>query len=138
MKKPTLYVGLDGPLLVPHHDYDPLLEAKIVPYAKPFMHWATQHYNCVFLTDREPGHVKYLLSQLGLPKDAVPLKGFGDSKARSLRKDENFYWVDSELIPHEVSWLAEHSNTHRFVPVNSLTGVTPEHKTALAAKTTRK
>ena len=131
MSQPKLYVELNGPILIPHEHPDPVLQAGIADYAKSFMHWATQHFDVHWLTDRSPGDAFYVANKLALPSDKVSVRGFEVSKVEALHPNENFYWVDSELIPDEVAWLAKHEHFNRFVSVDPLKGVTPEHKKML-------
>lgn len=134
MTRPTLFVSIDGPVLVPGKNPDSFLEAEIAPYAKPFMHWAAQHFDVHWLTDRNARDAFYLSKRLSLPEDKVSVSSFEDSKADVLAHYPDFYLVDTELIPHEVSWLSQHGNTHRVIQVDPMRGITPEHKTVLEEK----
>lgn len=137
MKRPVLFLGLDGPVLVPAtgtHDHDDYLGAAIAPYAKPFLHWAAQHFDLRWLSDRGAAPAVYVASLLSLPADHVRIAGFTDSKVEALAPHKDFYWVDSELIPHEVSWLAQHGTTDRFFSVDPATGVSVATKKALEAR----
>ena len=136
--KPILYVGLDGPLLIPHTHPDVFLKMGIAEYAKPFLHWAKDHFDVRYLTDRSPGEAFRLSSLLALPEDAIPVHGFEVSKTEVLEPRHDFYWIDSELIPKEVAWLAEHGHVNRFLPVDPMVGVRPEHKAALEQLTNKK
>lgn len=137
MSKPVLFIGIDGPALVPGQDPEPYLRAEIAPYVKPFVHWAKQHFDVRWVTDRSPRDAFYLNDKLGLPKDAVPVQTFDVSKIEVLAPHKKFYWLDSELIPHEVDWLAKRGHVQNFLPVDPQKGVTPEHKRQLE-KLTRK
>ena len=132
--KPKLFIGLDGPVLVPStntHDRDEYLGAAVAPYAKAFLHWATQHFDVRWLSDRGAGPAVYTASLLSLPPDKVHVAGFVDSKVEALAPHKDFYWVDSELIPHEVSWLAQHGHVDRLLTVDPVTGVSTDTKKAL-------
>jgi hypothetical protein len=130
--KPTLYVSLDGPILTdPVKNVDPYLGASISDYAKPFLTWASDQFNVRLVTDRSPREAFYLLDKLALKPGALPVRGFEVSKTECIKPDENFFWVDSDLIPQEVNWLSEHRKVNRFVPVDPQKGVTPEHKLML-------
>jgi len=135
MNRPKLYVELNGPVLLPSEDaHDPLLHHMVIaPYAKPFLHWATQHFDVQWLTDRSPRDAFNVAKRLDIPTDKIPVRGFDVTKTEVLRPQENFFWVDCELIPDEVAWLAKHGHFDRFVSVDPLKGVTPEHKEALEA-----
>jgi len=138
-KRPLLFLGLDGPVLVPAtgtHDRDEYLGAAIAPYAKPFLHWAAQHFDVRWLSDRGAAPAVYVASLLSLPADKVHVAGFVDSKVEALAPHKDFYWVDSELIPHEVSWLAQHGHVGRFLSVDSTIGVSADTKQALEAQIT--
>lgn len=127
--KPTLYLALDGPVLVPDaHPEAALGTTKIVEYAAPFVHWAKDHFNVVWLTERSPGEAFYVAHKLGLPRDAVPVAGFTDSKVDAIRAHEPFVWMDAELTPTELQWLGQHQLHTQFVQVDPLKGVTPDHK----------
>lgn len=132
--KPALFIELNGPVLIPSHgNADPVLRAEISDYAKAFLHWATQHFHVAWLTDRSPRDAFHVAEKLGLAQDAVSCHGFDVSKIEVLDKTQhkNFAWLDSELIPAEVAWLAKHGHTDQFFSVDPLVGVTPEHKKQL-------
>ena len=136
-KKPILFLGLDGPVLVPatnSHERDEYLGAAVAPYAKAFLHWATQHFDVRWLSDRGGPSAVYTSRLLSLPDDAVRVAGYGDSKIDAVSPHKNFYWVDSELIPHEVSWLAQHGHVDRLFSVDPHTGVSTDVKHALETK----
>jgi hypothetical protein len=133
-QKPKLFVGLDGSVLVPAanaHERDEYLGAAVAPYAKAFLHWATQHFDVRWLSDRGAGPACYVAGLLSLPADKVRIAGYTDSKVEALAPHKDFYWVDSELIPHEVSWLAQHGHVDRLISVDPLTGVSHDAKKAL-------
>lgn len=135
--KPKLFIGLDGPVLIPSTnamDRDEYLGAAIAPFAKSFLHWATQHFDVRWLSDRGVGPATYVSSLLSLPADKVHVAGYVDSKVEALSPHKDFYWVDSELIPHEVSWLAQHGHVDRLISVDPLTGVSTDAKQALEAR----
>lgn len=131
--KPTLFIGLEGPILIPSAHPDSALGLGIASYAKPFLHWAVQHFNVRWLTDRSPRDAIYVANLLSLPDERIAVAGFGDLKTEALQPRENFYWVDSELIPGEVSWLAQHGLSHRLLQADPVRGVTPELKDKLEA-----
>jgi hypothetical protein len=135
--KPHLFLGLDGPVLIPAtnaHERDEYLGAAVAPYAKSFIHWALQHFNVHWLSDRGPGPAVYAAKMLSLPDDGVHVAGYVDSKIEAISPHKDFYWVDSELIPHEVSWLAQHGHVDRLITVDPLTGVSTDAKQALEAR----
>jgi len=135
--KPKLFIGLDGPVLIPatsSHDRDEYLGAAVAPYAKSFLHWAAQHFDVRWLSDRGAGPAVYVANLLSLPADKVHIAGFVDSKVEALAPHKDFYWVESELIPHEVSWLAQHGHVDRLITVDPLTGVSTDAKEALEAR----
>ena len=136
-RKPKLFIGLDGPVLVPatnSHERDEYLGAAVAPYAKAFMHWATQHFDVHWLSDRGAGPAVYVANLLSLPADKVRVAGYVDSKVEALSPHKDFFWVDAELIPHEVSWLAQHGHVDRLITVDPLTGVSTDAKEALEAR----
>jgi hypothetical protein len=138
MSKPILYVGLHGPILVPSLDHqDVFLQKRITEYAKPFLHWAKDHFEVRWLSETGARDAVYTARRLSLPEDAISIASFEDSKHEALHPRENFYWLDSELIPAEVSWLREHQHEHRFIPVDPHVGVTVQHKQILEAKVRR-
>lgn len=135
--KPKLFIGLDGPVLVPatnSHDRDEFLGAAIAPFAKPFLHWAAQHFDVRWLSDKGVGPATYVASLLSLPADKVRIAGYTDSKVEALSPHKDFYWVDSELIPSEVSWLAQHGHVDRHISVDPREGVSTDVKKALEAR----
>jgi hypothetical protein len=133
MKKPILFISMEA-LLVPGETVEPILRAEIAPFAKAFMHWATQHFQVQLLTERNPREAFHLIDVLGLPEDSVPVKTFLDSKTEAMSHKDNFYWIDSILIPAEVTWLSQHNLTARFKSVEPENGITIEHKNWLTSK----
>lgn len=133
--KPKLFIAVEGPILVPSdlHNRDPYLGAAVATYAKPFLHWATQHFDVRWLSDRGSAPAHYLTQHLGLPQDKVSVAGYADSKVEAIEPHKNFYWVDSELIPHELSWLAQHGHADRLISVDPVKGVSADDKKALEA-----
>lgn len=132
MAKPTLFLAIDGPVVIPSGmPVDAVIRGELAPYAKPFVHWAKDNFKLVWLTDRPPGEALYIAGKLGLSGDAVTYGGFEVSKVEKIINDHNFFWVDSDLIPGEVSWLCKNGHTNRFVSVNPHKGVTEEHKRVL-------
>ncbi|MGL5247892.1 MAG: hypothetical protein ACRC8U_06825 [Brooklawnia sp.] len=138
MTKPTLFIGIDGPALIHGQDPEPLLRAEIAPYVKPFVHWARQHFDVRWVTDRSPRDAFHLNEKLGLPADAIPAHVFDVSKVEVLEPHAKAYWIDAELIPHEVTWLAQHGHADRFLVVDPEKGITPEHKDKLEALTRKR
>lgn len=135
MKKPVLYVSLHGPILVPALDgQDVFLGKKITPYAKPFLHWAKEHFDVRWLSETGARDAVYAANRLSLPADAIPVATFEDSKVEAISPHEDFYWVDGALIPAEASWLAEHRHQDRLLQVDPYAGVTQAHKDALQQK----
>ena len=129
--KPVLFVELDGPILIPAHgdDREPLFNAKFADYAKPFMHWAKEHFDVRVMTNRHPVDVVRAMEKLSLPGDAVSVVTYDDSKIPHVapHKDD-FYWIDSVLLPSEVAWLAHHNKIPRVLTVDPEVGVVPLYK----------
>ncbi len=135
-KKPKLFIGLDGPVLIPAteaHERDEYLGAAIAPFAKAFLHWASNHFDVRWLSDRGGAPAIYTASALALPSDKVRVAGFTDSKIEAISPHKDFYWIDSELIPHEFSWLAQHGHVDRHISVDPQHGVSTDTKKALEA-----
>ncbi|MBA2706291.1 MAG: hypothetical protein H0U59_00620 [Gemmatimonadaceae bacterium] len=139
MIKPVLYVGLDGPILVPSAEqHDAFLMRKITDYAKPFMHWAKEHFDVRWLAETGARDALYTARRLSLPEDAVSVASFESSKAEALNPKEDFYWIDGPLIPSEVAWLRHHQHEGRFIHVDPRVGVTSAHRDLLQQKMTRR
>ena len=138
-KKPKLFLALDGPVLIPSslHDRDAYLGASVAPYAKAFLHWASQHFDVRWLSDRGAAPAAYVANLLSLPADKIRIAGYLDSKVEAISPHHDFYWVDSELIPHEVSWLAQHGHVDRLITVDPSVGVSTDVKKALEMRTVR-
>lgn len=136
--KPKLYIGLEGVVLVHGRNPDPFLGYEIVPFAKSFLHWATQHFDVCWLTDLGARHAFYVNDQLGLRPSAVPVCGFNDSKVEQLDPSDDFYWIEDDLIPSEVAWLAQHGLANRLIQVDTVKGITPENKAKLEGLLRRK
>lgn len=135
MKKPILYVGLDGPILIPSLDHqDAFLQRGISSYAKPFMHWAKEHFDVHWLAETGPRDAFYTSRRLSLPDDAVSPASFQLSKIEALDPQADFYWIDGPLLPSELAWLQQHQREDRFIHVDPSIGVTPAHKDVLQKK----
>ena len=132
--KPFLYLEPEGTLLLESDHPDHFLDAGIVPYAKPFLAWATKHFQVRWLTDRPPAHVFHLAEALNIPGHEIPFASFTDSKADAIKPNSNFYWVDSRLTPMDISWLAQHGKTDRLLAVSNPAGITEGHKEWLEDK----
>lgn len=129
--KPTLFVALEGPLLIPGKGESKFQPYTIAEYAKPFLSWAQENFHVRILTDDSPRAGFNVLHALGLANEHFPVQTFEVSKTENMSPHDDFYWVDSELIPGEVNWLAEHRRHDRFLHVNPMKGIAPEHKDAL-------
>lgn len=130
MAKPTLYVELDGPLVVPAAEHaDPFLNGALAPYAKPFMRWASQHFDLVCMTDRDMLRARHALRELGM--ESIPVLGYDNAKIHHIDPKSNFHWVDSALVPSELNWIAEHRVEHRVQTVHPEEGVTEDVKSHL-------
>ena len=133
--KPTLYIELDGPLVIPAaEDADPVLNGAIVPYGRSFMHWANDRYKVVCLTDRDLSRAHRALQLMDLDKKSIPVHGYTNTKTSLIDPKSNFYWIDSILTPNEISWIGEHDVAHRVQTVHPETGITEEHKKLLENK----
>jgi hypothetical protein len=138
VSKPTLYVGLHGPILVPSLEHqDVFLQKGFADYAKPFMHWAKEHFAVRWLAESGPREAFYTARRLSLPDDAVAAVSFELNKTEAINPKENFYWIDGALIPEEVEWLRRHGHEARFVQVDARVGVTSAHKELLSRKLRR-
>lgn len=135
--RPALFVSLDGPIIVPptgDNHRDELLGGALAHYAKPFMHWASTRFDLRLVTDRDVALGRYVADVLGLPRDKLRTGGFEVSKTEVIAKHApDFYWVDTELIPAEVSWLAQHGHVPKYVQAHPFEGVTLETKQKLEA-----
>lgn len=139
MKKTVLYVSLHGPILVPSLDeQDNFLLKKISDYAKPFMHWAKEHFDVRWLSDTGARDAIYTARRLSLPDHTVPVASYEDSKVEAISPHEDFYWIDGALIPSEAAWLRQHQHEGRFIQVDPLIGVTSKHKDLLQTKIPRR
>lgn len=136
--KPKLFVGLDGPILVPAREdsqRDEVLKAAIAPFAPHFLRWAVQHYDVHWLTDRPFDHARYVTERIGLQPGDIKYAGFSMSRVPVLERvrHQGFKWVDSELTPDEVAWLAQHGLHQHLVQPHPHDGVAATHITALRA-----
>lgn len=136
--KPTLYVAIDGPLVTYGGSHTDENGQSLAPYAKSFVHWAKNHFNLCLITERALRDAVHISDKLELPRDAAAVRGYVDSKLSAVQGPRDFYWVDSDLIPEEINWLAQHGKSDRFLPVVPTQGVTPEHKKYLESKITRR
>lgn len=139
MTKPVLYVGLHGPILVPSLDeQDSFLMKKIADYAKPFLHWAKEHFDVRWLSDTGARDAFYTARRLSLADHTIPVASYDDSKVAAIDPREDFYWIDGALIPSEAAWLQQHRHETRFLQVDPRIGVTTQHKDLLQQKLTRR
>jgi hypothetical protein len=126
--RPTLFVGLDGPVLLPSKRPDALLEAAIAPYAKSFLFWATRRFRVLWLTTRPPSHAFHVAGALGLPGDAIAYAGFKCSRIEAVARAVRCGWVDGALAPQEAAWV-QSQETVLYLAAPS--GVTQHHKAVL-------
>lgn len=135
-KKPVLYVGLHGPILIhdENKDPDPFLNRSFADYARPFLNWALQHFDVRWLSENGPREAFYTARRLSLPDHAIPVASFQDSKIEAMDPKEHAFWIDAELIPSEVAWLAHHRAEDHFLQVDPQVGVQPKHKEQLQQK----
>lgn len=136
--KPTLFVALEGPVLTSHGHVDSTVGQPVAPYAKEFLGWAKNHFNVCLLTDRALRDALRVADHLGVPSDSFSVKGYLDSKVEAVGHHHDFYWLDSDLIPDEINWLAQHGKSDRFMPVVPTQGVTPAHKKHLESTLKRR
>ncbi len=119
-----LFVGIDGVVRT---------AAGLVRSAKPFVHWATQHFSvCWLSTAASPADVFALGRQLGLREDAVPYMGVRGGRAQHLARFPDALLVDVPLPPAEALLLAG-----RFFPVNPLVGVSQALQQRLSVEAVR-
>jgi len=136
--KPTLYIGLDGPILIPSLDnLDVFLQRGIADYAKSFMHWAKEHFVIHWLSEGGHREAFYTARRLALPEDAVSSSSFRTAKTDAINPRESFYWIDGPLLPAEVEWLKRHGHESRYIRVDPAVGLTPAHKDLLSQKLRR-
>jgi hypothetical protein len=136
--KPTLFVALEGPVLTSHGHISSTLGQPVAPYAKEFLGWAKNHFNVCLLTDSALRDALRVANHLGLSEDSFSVKGYLDSKVEAVGTHNDFYWLDSNLIPDEINWLAQHGKADRFMPVVPTHGVTPEHRKHLESTLKRR
>jgi len=137
-KRQTLVIAVDGPILVLSGEVDPHLHVAVAKYASGFLMWATEHFDVVLLSDRPFRDTQYLLSKLGLPVGRFAVRSFVDSKTEALNATTRPYWVDGDLIPSEVAWIAQHGWLDRFFQVDPVKGVTPELKARIERQLNKK
>lgn len=133
MTRPTLFIGIDA-LLVPGDDPDTVMGAEIAPHAKAFLSYAVARYQVQILSDRKARDVSYLIRKLGLPADSVLSRTYFDSKVPLVQLAKSFLWIDTVLIPSEISWLAQNGHVTRYMSVDPDKGVGSEHKQWLSSK----
>jgi hypothetical protein len=136
--KPTLFVALEGPVLTSHGHISSTLGQPVAPYAKEFLGWAKNHFSVCLLTDSALRDALRVANHLGLSEDSFSVKGYLDSKVEAVGTHHDFYWLDSNLIPDEINWLAQHGKADRFMPVVPTHGVTPEHRKHLESTLKRR
>jgi len=132
MSKPTLFIGLHGPILLPNiQPRDAYGQGRVAEYAKSFLHWAKDRFHVQLLTDEHLGAAHEIVNRLSLPTEQVVPRGFEVSKTEAMHPHESFYWIDSDLIPSEITWLHKNDNVERFLCADPEVGVTPQHKEIL-------
>lgn len=133
MNKPILFLGFDA-LLVPGSDPDPILGSEIAEHGRAFLTYAAQRFDVRLLTERNPRDAFYLIRKLGVSQDSVSVLPVFESKVPAVQAAGKFLWIDTILIPSEVSWLAQYGHADRFLSVDPEKGVGPEHKLWLDTK----
>lgn len=127
-QRPTVFVGVDALYRTGPGRGPPLP----VPYARPFLHWASHRYAAAWLSRRRFMELAALASSLGLPEDAVAMAGFRHHRHEAMAALRvPWAWVDVSLSPEEADWVARCA-PGRFVQVDPATGVTVAHREAVA------
>jgi hypothetical protein len=103
-----------------------------VPYARPFMHWASHRYQVAWLNPGALRDAFRLNAALGLPEDAATVAGFRTWRHEALLKLRvPWAWVDVMLAPEELAWVKTHG-PDRYVQVGP-GGVTTAHRDVVCA-----
>ena len=118
MKK--LYIDIDGVLLTSRH-------TQAATGAKEFIEFATQHFDCHWLTSHcKDGDASFVLRLLSHYFDDATMEKLKDIKAtewqgwktEAIDLDSDFVWLDDHPMRAEMQVLKEHHKLDRLIVVD--------------------
>jgi uncharacterized protein with von Willebrand factor type A (vWA) domain len=121
-----LFLDIDGVLLGKARPSD--TEVVLAKYAKEFLEYSLQHYQCFWLTthchDGDSTPVINLLKRYApdniiiLAKDISPVS-WKTLKTEVIDINSDFYWVDDQLLWSEIQWLKKNNVLDRWLQVDT-------------------
>ena len=117
-----LYIDIDGVLL---GKYDGVIQLSYG--AKGFIDYALMRFDCYWLTTHCRGCNDSVLRYLGAFVDddllnkikEVKPTNFNVLKTESLNKDDEFIWIEDEILYGEFKWLEQNSKLESWYEVNT-------------------
>lgn len=119
MKKPVLYIDVDGVLFGEYCD-----NFQLRPNVMGFLQWCIEHFDCRWLTCWSHDQLESLFHRIYADKVFKAIKyvrwsrhGFND-KTVGIDFNADWYWIDDDLFPEEQMVLTYHRCLDRHIRVN--------------------
>ncbi len=117
MKKKVLFIDIDGVLF---GEYEGCYQLR--PKVASFFYFASQHFQCEFLTCWSWQRIQTLLELLYIDRRSLRLgyRVWYNLKTDGIKpKQEDFYIIDDNLIAEEVAQLKEWNLAERYLKVKN-------------------
>lgn len=117
-KTKILFIDIDGVLFGEYDEY-----YQLRPGVSSFFGWASKNFRCEFLTCWSWSRVQTLLESLYIDRRSLHI---GYREWRNLKTDginpekDDFYLIDDNLIPDEISQLKEWGLEKRYLKVDKM------------------
>ncbi len=120
--KTKMYIDVDGVLLGKNDG-----EVQLSYKAEEFIQFALSNYDCYWLTTHCKGDVGSVLRYLRPYVDDETFRGLGRVKpttfqvfkTEAINSDEEFIWIEDELLQGEIQWLEDNDKLASWYPVNT-------------------
>jgi hypothetical protein len=126
MKTKLLYLDIDGVLLGKNEPDS--IEVVLARYAKEFLTYCLQNYDCYWLTTHckekdTTALVNYLREYADRPVieliKAIKPISWKTLKTEAIDFSSDFYWIDNELLQCEVEILRQNKVLNRWIEVDT-------------------
>src|SRR5476649_1318680 len=125
MKK-LLYIDVDGVIL----GWKDISNAEVVlaKHTKEFLEFCLSKYQCFWLTtNSRDGNSEGLMRLLSRYADndtmemirAIPPSKWETFKTEAIDLNSDFYWVEDQLLAHEIKQLKAHSAYKRWIRIDT-------------------
>ncbi|VGO11827.1 hypothetical protein PDESU_00374 [Pontiella desulfatans] len=120
--KLKIYIDVDGVLLGKNNG-----DVQLAYKAKEFIRFALSQFDCYWLTTHCKGNAETALRYLRPYVDdetyrdlgRIKPTNFSVFKTEAIDPDEEFVWIEDELLQGEIKWLEDHGKMATWYPVNT-------------------